>query len=286
MAADTTRQRWLAAAACALLPLLANAFEPGRERICEPSADGRRFECRDKATGAADPVRDAPETVPRNPPSEPVHEFASATPEPRAPAFADETTTHAPATSTLPDYLRSTPSSDVDLASEPEPVADTAASEVPAIDVAIAEPAPAAEPAHVPEAPVETAPAADVVDEATTPAHAAIESTPPPTATMASALAAASAFRQLDARRYTLELARADRREALLTIADGLGQLDGTLHLVALRAPHGTTWRLFWSDFGDIDEARAARTRLPAGFAGDAVWPRRIGPLQAELISP
>ncbi len=296
METDTPLQRWLAAAACALLPMRASAFEPGRERICEPSADGRRFECHDKATGAADPVTDRVDRIPRNPPSAPAHMSHPA--EPDRPAAMAESARAA----SLPNYLRSTPARDIDqsetvpahaASTQVSAAAEPAAAARPssAVDVSAAEAQPSAEPVRTAEAPIEP-PLIEAVTETVSAQHdeppppAPIEAMPAPSAATGPALADAQAFRRLDARRYTLELAHAVRREALLAIADASGLLDGTLYLVALRTPDGTTWRLFWSDFADVDAARAARARLPAGFTGNAVWPRRVGPLQTELISP
>ncbi|MBN8482657.1 MAG: hypothetical protein J0L88_13825, partial [Xanthomonadales bacterium] len=90
-------------------------------------------------------------------------------------------------------------------------------------------------------------------------------------------------FRRLAALRYTLEIARADRASAFDALLGAVGDVGGTFYVLALRNPTGTSYSLVWNDFSSIEDARAARARLPADVAITSGWPRRIGPLQAEL---
>ena len=91
-----------------MLPMLASAFEPGQSRVCEPSADGLRFECRDKSGAAADPQPAAAQAAPRAPASPPVATPANAPPP--VPVVADAPSTRP--TASLPDYLRAAPGRD------------------------------------------------------------------------------------------------------------------------------------------------------------------------------
>ena len=289
MAADAHALRGLITGLCLLAPAVAGAFEPGRDRVCAPSADGQRFECHDKATGAPDPARQ----------EEPVARRARAytsVPVARPPATAVESAPAATATreppadktaSTLPSYLRSS-AAPVTATSSPQPTASApiaapVATAPPVNDTRPAQPGHAGAPTVV--APQVSKPAAPVSPPPAT-AAAIQPASVAPAQPVAATLADARSFRRLDPTRYTLELARSSRREELATLAQDLHTLDAALHLVALRAPDGVTWRLLWSDFPDVDAARAARARLPDDSRLGSVWPRRIGPLQAELTSP
>ncbi len=283
----------------------AGAFEPGTKRVCEPSADRSRFECREVNPGT--PPTAAPPSAPAA--------TAEAPPEPvtPAPALADQPAAVAPAppaARSLPNYLLQDPASARASmpAAEPEPEPAVApppqTPAVPPAAPAAAEAAIDAEAttgeAQPPSASV-VSPIAPALAEKAAEAPAAAEpaagadpapattSGPPrpatPVAVRANA-ADASAFRRLAGNRYTVEIARARTPGELGALVAALSGIDGTLYLIGLRTPEGTSHSLVWSDFPSIEDAREARTTLPTGVAITSGWPRRIGPLQAELIQP
>jgi septal ring-binding cell division protein DamX len=47
--------------------------------------------------------------------------------------------------------------------------------------------------------------------------------------------------------------------------------------------PDGRWYSLCWSDFENLDAARAARASLPADAPVASGWPRRISLLQSEI---
>ena len=53
----------------------------------------------------------------------------------------------------------------------------------------------------------------------------------------------------------------------------------GETYALHLRQNGVDSWLLVWGSFGDVSQARAARAEL----GGTPGWPRRIGPLQAEV---
>ena len=295
------RTSLIAVALAAALPL-AQAFEPGHERICTPSADRQTFECRDKASGQpeASPVKPAAAVA------APVRAAESVPP------------AAAPEVSKLPNYLMQNPS-----AAEPARVAEVAAEVTPpssALETAtVDEHARSLAPAHVPPAatapikPVASVPAADIEAaasaQASTPAaapepaaraSAATPATlaqdahaPPPAAPrLASAasapaanrdVAGASAFRVLLASHYTLVLASERDAHALDELIRSFEAQPGQLYLLKLGMPDGDWYSLCWSDFADLEAARAARATLPADAPIRSGWPRRIDLLQKEL---
>lgn len=103
---------------------------------------------------------------------------------------------------------------------------------------------------------------------------------------MTGAYTGADGFRRLPPNRYTLEIARAPKQFDLAALIVALAGIDGPLYLVALRTPGGVAYSLLWSDFTTIEAAREARATLPADVAITSGWPRRIGPLQTELVGP
>ena len=99
------------------------------------------------------------------------------------------------------------------------------------------------------------------------------------------ALLDGTAFRALDGSHYTLELANAKSPELLRELAARL-QLAGAVYLIHLRSPESDRWLLIWADHAAQSEARSARQLVPADAAINSGWPRRIAPLQNELVSP
>lgn len=325
---------WLAVC----LPLA--AFEPGSNQICEPSADGQRFVCRDATASAADAPEPAPNAEAEY--AEPIEPAFAAEPEPEpdpAPAVDTPSTpdTIPSSASKLPSYLmnnrasagRSIPSapatSTTAEAPAPAPAPATSQAEsaaLPAVPES-ASPQPAVAPAAAPA----TAPMAKPAESGTRPtmaepaAQAAVRpvepdkpaSAPPAatTSTSASVPAAAPAratrpaprdtngdssatggqrppssageFLQLPGNHYTLVLDSARSRGELDALIAALGDLPGTLYLIALNMPDGRWYSLCWSDFDSLDAARAARARLPADAPIASGWPRRISLLQSEI---
>jgi hypothetical protein len=96
-------------------------------------------------------------------------------------------------------------------------------------------------------------------------------------------LPGASAFLALPATHYTLVLASVRDPSALDALVESLDALPGPLFLIKLGMPDGDWYSLCWSDFADMDSARAARASLPGDAAITSGWPRRIGPLQKEI---
>lgn len=92
------------------------------------------------------------------------------------------------------------------------------------------------------------------------------------------------AFLVLAANRYTIQLSRDADPTHLQRVAAQLGLAAQSLYLVDFPAPGGRQWLLLWSEFPDYANAKAAAGALPRDLLGNAVWPRRIGPLQQELV--
>ena len=291
----------MALAGAGALPL-AQAFEPGHERICTPSADGQTFECRDKAGGQpeASPVKPAAAVA------APVRAAESVPP------------AAAPAASKLPNYLMQNPSATepvhvVEAPAEVAPAAsviETAATDDPARAVAPAQASPAA---AAPIHPVASVPAPDIeaAASAKTPAPAvapepAAQASPaipatialdapapapaePRLASPASApatsrdVADAGAFRALPGSHYTLVLASVRDPAALDELIQAFAAQPGQLYLLKLGMPDGDWYSLCWSDFANLDAARAARASLPAEAPIRSGWPRRIDLLQKEI---
>jgi septal ring-binding cell division protein DamX len=118
----------------------------------------------------------------------------------------------------------------------------------------------------------------------TEPAAATEVATPPDAIRSARpSLPGANAFLALPATHYTLVLASVRDPSALDALIGSLDALPGQLFLIKLGMPDGDWFSLCWSDFADMDAARAARTSLPGDPAITSGWPRRIGPLQKEI---
>lgn len=299
-------------AALALLGWIAcvSAFEPGSERVCKPSADGQTFECRDKATGEVDAPPATQEA--------PVAPVASKAPVPAPaatmPAPADDHDPTAPSTRKLPNYLMQRPQSQMPaMTATPPPASppvEIRKAEPPAAAIVEA-PRPAPSPAPESAAPqAATAPVAKPVvrESPATPAPApesaskSAAAAPPPapvvtpeTSSSAASpaksahtsasrnLADASEFRALPAQHYTLVLASVRNPAALDALALALAELPGSLYRLKLAMPDGDWYSLCWSEFPDIDAARAARNTLPSDVGITSGWPRKIGLLQKEI---
>lgn len=291
------------------LALAAQAFEPGTAHVCTPSADGQTFECHDNAAAAA------PESKPKAAePSPATHTMAPAD-TPAEPAAS------AAPTRKLPNYLMQNPSvepSSSPSASTPvetvapiEPVNDTEATPAPSTEseasvASSVESTPPQTPAPATVATPSASASEQVVAEAqpqtiTATAPAAIAEKPkleqesavveqtaePPVETHANppgvGVSGTSEFLSLPASHYTLVLASVRNAAALDALILSLQNLPGRLYLLKLGMPDGDWYSLCWSDFADLDAARAARASLPVDAAITSGWPRRIGLLQNEL---
>ena len=112
-----------------------------------------------------------------------------------------------------------------------------------------------------------------------------VATSPPPPPPAAVGLLDGNAFRALDSSHFTLELANAKSPQPLRELAARL-QLSGAVYLVHLRSPESDRWLLTWADYASQAEARSARSMVPADAAINSGWPRRLAPLQNELVSP
>ncbi|MGB2789796.1 MAG: SPOR domain-containing protein [Dokdonella sp.] len=279
------------------------AFEPGSERVCKPSADGQTFECRDKVTGEVD----APPETQETPVAAVASRVSAPVPATPMPAPVDDHDPTAPPARNLPNYLMQRPQSQpsAPLTTPPPAPATVEARKAEPPPAAIVEapkpapspaPAPAAAPPDKPvvrEAPATRAQAPETVSKpaAAAPApvvtpEAASSAAIPAASTDASAsrnLAGAREFGRLPAGHYTLVLASVRNPAALDALALALADLPGVLYRLKLAMPDGDWYSLCWSDFTDVEAARAARTSLPSDVGITSGWPRKIGLLQKEI---
>lgn len=287
--------------ACSAAPV--GAFEPGTTRVCEPSADRSRFECRDARTGETE--REATRGTPRPEPGLPPRAEPAVAEAPAA--VVDRDVPAASQARSLPNYLMQNPAplssgTPVDEAPrEPASRPTDASTSLRATPLHVEPTAPASR-AAVPDAPLApaTAPATDTASGMTAsapatqaPEQAAMQADPVERKPVAAPVPAAphvrhdaDAFRRLDATHYTVEIARARSAGELGALVAALDGITGALYLIGLRTPDGISHSLVWSAFPTIEAAREARHTLPADVAVTSGWPRRIGPLQAELIDP
>ena len=283
-----------------LLSFSAAAFEPGAPQICEPSADGQSFVCREK--GDAAPAQAAPRTAPSAPPSAAAIPLSSPSASTADSSPPTQTRSKPSSARALPNYLLQNPSfSNASAPSAAEPSAtppqaednrDAAASvepaaapEPPPAAAPAAKPEPAAQPARKAEATPAPAPEVEAAPVAATEAPAPSAPAPAPTIARESstALAGAEAFKRLPASHFTVVLASTRNSAQLDELIRSLQNLSGELYLLRLTMPDGDWYSLCWSDYPDLDSARAARFSLPADASITSGWPRRIGLLQNEL---
>jgi hypothetical protein len=255
-----------------------DTFQPGKKYNCVPTADRKGWDC--NVTGKADvspapapaqtPVAapaPAPAQTPVAAPAPAPAQTPVAAPTP-APAPAHEAVPAAPAAqsaahaSALPGYLTN--------AGAHESVQPMPAAPAP-------KPAPPPRvkgplvPAKTPTAPAANPPPAPPKPAAAAPKPAAAITTP--------SVPAGHDFLALPAAEYVIELAHADSPA-------GLGAAPhpahGEVYELLLSQNGSESWLLLWGPFADLPSARAARDELAAQGATPG-WPRRIGPLQAEM---
>lgn len=131
-------------------------------------------------------------------------------------------------------------------------------------------------------------------DRQTTAAIAASPPTTPPTTlrpqtgparALLAALPGARAFAQLRADHYTLQLAGAASASAFPELIGRLAIDPQRCYVLHVDRDGGDWWLLVLGDFADLTTARAAARDLPRDPALAALWPRRIGFLQAEFVT-
>lgn len=234
-----------------------DTFQPGKKYNCVPTADRKGWDC--NATGKAEvPPAPAPAQTPvavPEPAPAPAHEAAPAAP-------AAQPTPHA---SALPGYLTNAGAHE---AMQPMPAA-TAPKPVPPPRVK----GPLV-PAHAP-----TTPAANPPPPPAKPAAAAPQ---PAAAAAAPSVQAGPDFLTLPAAEYVIELAHAGSAAGLGTARAAAHPSHGEVYELHLSQNGNESWLLLWGPFADLTAARAARDELAAQGATPG-WPRRIGPLQAEM---
>ena len=294
---------------CLVTGSAALAFEPGTRHVCVPSSDGQSFECHDVSAPAntANPTESAAETAPDSdrsvPPQAASPQAASppVTPPPAAPASVPMAKPVAAATRP-PSYLLQRPSSsgvpaavaepaanaEAVPAAEPapvgtEPAVEAAPDESPAGVDADTSPAPAENPAASAEAglPPETEPVAaeSPTEDAATTANEPTAPAPMPRGEVLGA----DEFARLPGSHYTVVLASVRDPATLGTLIAAMADRPGALYLLKLGMPDGDWYSLCWSEFDDVEAARAARVQLPDEASLSSGWPRRIGLLQAEI---
>ncbi|HTI96768.1 MAG TPA: hypothetical protein VL425_09705 [Rudaea sp.] len=242
-----------------------DTFQPGKKYNCVPTADRKGWDC--NATGKAEvppapapaqtPVA-TPEPAPAPAPA-PVHEAVPAAP-PQQPA---------PRAGALPSYLTN---SGANQPMRPMPAAPA--------------PKPAPQPrVKGPQIPAQTpaAPAANPPPALAKPAAAAPSkpAAPKPAAAAPSAQAGHD-FLALPAAQYVIELAHAGSVAGLDAARAAAHPAHGEVYELHLSQSGNESWLLLWGPFADLPAARAARDELAAQGAAPG-WPRRIGPLQAEM---
>lgn len=268
--------------------------EAGKDKIvCVPNSSGSGWDC---GSGA-----DAPAPRPVTAPANAVREEASRPPvlliDPdRLPRVVEEAMREGVEPGPAP--LSVPPPAPAEASVQP--TAPRPAAEMPATPVATT---PAASPASAEavaslEPPAVAAPVAEPTPEPA-PAPAAAETTeiadaPDPAAEVreldSSLLEVPTrdgeAFLALAASRYTLQLSAARSREGFDGFLARTGLDRSRAYVFPVQRDGQQWWLLCWSDFSDLETARAALGALPAAARAASPFPRRVAPLQAEIRQP
>ncbi|MCB1569632.1 MAG: SPOR domain-containing protein, partial [Xanthomonadales bacterium] len=93
----------------------------------------------------------------------------------------------------------------------------------------------------------------------------------------------ADEFARLPGSHYTVVLASVRDPATLDALIAAMSDKPGALYLLKLGMPDGDWYSLCWTEFDDVEAARAARVELPDVAGLSSGWPRRIGLLQAEI---
>lgn len=125
-----------------------------------------------------------------------------------------------------------------------------------------------------------TVSAASSIDTDTPPST---ETTPASAATLSlGSLAGANEFAQLPAAQFTLQLAYSASAEAFTALIQQLGIDSQRCYVLRLKRDGGDWWVLAYGQFADVNLAKSALLQIRPVPGMKAVWPRRIGYLQAE----
>jgi hypothetical protein len=234
-----------------------DTFQPGKKYNCVPTADRKGWDC--NATGKAEvPPAPAPVQAPvaaPTPAPAPAHEAV-----PAAPAAQP-----APHASALPGYLTNAGAHE---SMQPMPAAPAPKpTPPPRVKGPLV-------PAQTPSAPAANPPPAPAKPAAAAPKPAAATTTP--------SVPAGHDFLALPAAEYVIELAHADSAAGLGVANTAAHPAHGEVYELHLSQNGNESWLLLWGPFADLTAARTARDELAAQGATPG-WPRRIGPLQAEI---
>lgn len=122
--------------------------------------------------------------------------------------------------------------------------------------------------------------AASSIDTAAPPST---EAAPASTAMLSlGSLAGANEFAQLPAAQFTLQLAYSASAEAFPALIQQLGIDAQRCYVLRLKRDGGDWWVLAYGQFADVNLAKSALLQIRPVPGMKAVWPRRIGYLQAE----
>ncbi len=297
------RTKSLVALIALVLSVSAYAFDPGVERICTPSADGQSFECRDKSGMTAAEITEASKVSSVRPAASVVAQAPDPITQAQAPTAASDVPNYllqAPKFPQSTDREQAAPASASASASasvKSMPVSDTAAT----VEPKEGSPAPAPDTGSttfaasptMPVAPSATIEKRDAQeDSSAAPSTLSIGAersevavaAPNSVDSSASNIGSVGDFLSLPPGHFTLVLASVRNARELDALTLALNPLPGQLYLLKLGMPDGDWYSLCWSQFEELDSARAARAMLPADAAITSGWPRRIGLLQKEVV--
>ncbi len=233
-----------------------DTFQPGKKYNCVPTADRKGWDCR--MSGAAE--------IPPTAATEPEKPASSEPPAPASPPAQA-----APRAGTLPGYLAA-------------PAQDNSMQAMPAAPAPKPAPPPRVQGPMVPaQAPAAAANPSPALPQPATPAPKPVPAVaaPPPKLTPAPTMTVSTSpvdFLALPADSYVIELARAATEAELGTP----NLISETVYKLHLRQNDAEVWLLVCGPYASLQAARTAREEIAAQGAAPG-WPRRVGPLQAEV---
>lgn len=139
----------------------------------------------------------------------------------------------------------------------------------------------AVEPAIEPPAPAAPTTPASTREAPVPPPPPAVAATPQRAARSDNGARGGDEFLALPGDQYVLELAHASSEQEVVTSTPTLPR--GDVYKLHLRQNGADVWLLVWGSFDDVSAAREARAELAGTASITPGWPRRIGPLQAEV---